>query len=447
MKDERGEVIYVGKADDLKKRVSSYFYPHRRLSARIEIMVSKVSDMDHLPTSTGAEALIYENSLIKQHRPRYNVALRDDKSYPLLKLAVHEKFPRLMITRRKKDDGALYYGPYSSAGLLKEALVIMRSLFPLQTCGKFERRLCLSFHMGQCLGPCADKVSEERYRGLVEEVKLFLEGKRNELVELLTRKMRDAAQRQEFEEAARLKRRLEAIAALRGTRVVYSPQADLEELAGILGLKPAPEAIEAFDVSNIMGTRAVGSMIYFHKGRPKKSEYKRFRIKTVGSIDDYGMMKEIVRRRYSRILQERGRLPGLVVIDGGKGHLHAAREELEKLNVRVPVIAIAKETETIFMEKRDPILLPRDSKALHLLQRIRDEAHRFAIAYHQVLARKEVSYSELDEIRGIGPKRKRELLARFGSVGGIKRASEDELARVRGMNEKAAKAVVGHFKG
>jgi excinuclease ABC subunit C len=409
-------------------------------------MVSKVRDIDHLPTSTSAEALLYENSLIKQYRPRYNVALRDDKSYPMLKLTVNERFPRLMITRRKKDDGALYYGPYSSAGLLKEALSIMRRIFPLRTCGRFGKNLCLSFHIGQCLGPCVGKVGERAYEDLVEEVRLFLEGKRPELIEFVSRRMRDASETQEFEEANRLKNRLEALQALRDKRVLYSPQADLEELRNVLGLPSAPEIVEAFDVSNIMGTLAVGSMIYFYKGRPKKSEYKRFRIKTIGSIDDYGMMRELVRRRYTRTLEEKRQLPDLVLIDGGKGHLQAALEELSRLGIRVPTIAIAKELEKIYMEDKGPLLLPRDSKALHLLQRIRDEAHRFAISYHKLLMSKRVVYSELDAIRGIGPKRKRELLAHFSSVEKIKKASLEELAKVRGMNAKVARSIIDHFK-
>ena len=445
MKDDGGEVIYVGKAKSLKKRVSTYFRSGSRLSSRIRVLVSKVRDIDHIPTSTEAEALIYENSLIKQHAPRYNVALRDDKSYPMLKLTVDEKFPRLIMTRIKRDDGAIYYGPYISAGLLREALAMMRRIFPLRTCSKLGKELCLSFHIGQCLGPCVDKAGEASYGSLVDEVRLFLDGKRDELIELISRKMKEASARQDFEEAAVLKRRIEALSSLKMGRVLYNPKGEAEEIGSLLGLASMPSVIEAFDISDIMGSLAVGSMVCFASGKPKRALYKRFRIKTVGSMDDYAMMREIVRRRYSRVLREGSRLPDLILIDGGKGHLQAALDELGRLNLKVPVIAIAKEEERIYAEGRDPITLPKDSKALHLIQRIRDEAHRFAISYHKLLARKGIVHSELDEINDIGPKRKRLLLSHFGSVEKIKKACMGELLRVRGMNEKSARAIIGYF--
>jgi excinuclease ABC subunit C len=305
--------------------------------------------------------------------------------------------------------------------------------------------LCLAFHIGQCLGPCAGKVDEAVYKTLVEEVKLFLDGKREELTEFIGSRMKAASERRDFEEAERLRRRMEALAAVRKERISYRPHEELEELKSILGLESMPDHIEAFDVSNIMGELAVGSMIYFHKGRPKRGAYRRFRIKTVSAIDDYAMMREVVRRRYKRVLEERGEVPGLVLIDGGRGHLQAALEELGRLGMAVPVVAIAKEYEKLYTKGRDPIVLPKDSKALHLLQRIRDEAHRFAIAYHKLLMSKGDAHSALDEIEGIGPKRLRALLLRFGSVEDIKKASKDELLKVRGMNDKAAQAIISHF--
>ncbi|OIO38346.1 MAG: hypothetical protein AUJ75_03015 [Candidatus Omnitrophica bacterium CG1_02_49_10] len=446
MKDESGSVIYVGKAEDLKKRVSSYFYPNTKLSNKIEAMVSRVRDIDYMPTSTSAEALIYENSLIKKYDPRYNTALRDDKSYPMLKLTVNEDFPRLIMTRRKKDDGAVYYGPYSSAGLLKEALGIMRRLFPLRTCGRFGRNLCLSFHIGQCLGPCVNRIDKEKYKALVDEVRLFLDGKKTELIELLSARMKERAKAQDFEEAEGLRRKIEALSAIKDKRVLYSAAGDLEELSLVLGMAKAPQAIEAFDVSNIMGKFAVGSMIYFYKGKPKKSAYKRFRIKTVGLIDDYAMIREIVRRRYTRVLKEKRNLPDLILIDGGKGHLESALEELDKLDIHVPVVSIAKEFERLYAKNKPFIILPQDSKALNLLKRIRDEAHRFAIAYHKSLRRKGAVHSELDGIDGIGPKRKRGLILYFGSVDNIKKAPEEELLKIKGMNEKAARSIIEYFK-
>ncbi|MDD5427968.1 MAG: excinuclease ABC subunit UvrC [Candidatus Omnitrophica bacterium] len=392
MKGAEGRVLYVGKAGNLKKRVSSYFYPNRRLNERIDQLVSSIADIEHMTTSTEAEALIYENSLIKQLAPRYNIALRDDKSYPMLKLTVNEKFPRLFITRRKVNDGSMYYGPYANAKLLKEAVVLLRQMFPLRTCGKMPKSLCLNYHIKQCLGPCAGKVTDAEYADVVSELKLFLEGRKAELLKALTERMTKASRAEDFEKAAELRGRIEALSTIKEDSVSYKPLGEMEELGRILGITKPPEKIEAFDVSNIMGQEAVGSMVYFYKGRPRKSEYRRFKIATVPGIDDYAMMREIVSRRYSK-LSEPGRVrPDLILIDGGKGHLAAALGELDKLGLAdIPAIGIAKEFEHIYTkDKKDPIVLPKESKALHLLKRVRDEAHRFAIAYHRKLRSKKL---------------------------------------------------------
>ena len=448
MKDADGTVIYVGKGDNLKKRVSSYFYPRRKVSERIGMLVSKIRDIEYIQTATSAEALIYENSLIKQLSPKYNVALRDDKSYPILKLTVNEKFPRLLITRQKKDDGALYYGPYTSAKLLKEAVVILKQLFPLRTCNVMPKRVCLYYHIKQCPGPCEGKIDEARYNQMVAELKLFLEGRRAELIKVVSEKMKRASDAQDFEEAAILRNRMEALASVRERKVIYGPMSELEELKNIAGVAGDLRTIEAFDVSNIMGEEAVGSMIHFYKARPKKSEYRHFKIKTVEAIDDYAMMREIIRRRYSRLLEEKKALPDLVIIDGGRGHLNVAIDELKKLGLeRMPVIGIAKEFEHIHKSNRkEPIILPKDSKALHLVERIRDEAHRFAIAYHKTLLSKKIGISELDAIPGIGKKRKKQILSHFGSVEKVRDASLEDLAALRGMNEKTARNIVEYFK-
>lgn len=448
MKGEKGEILYVGKADNLKRRVSSYFQTGRRLQDRIEAMVSKVKEITYIPASSSAEALIYENGLIKQLSPRYNVSLRDDKSYPLLKLTANEKFPRLFITRQKKDDGALYFGPYTSAKLLRQALGILKQIFPLRTCKKMPKSLCLNFHIKQCLGPCEGKITEAGYSDIMTELKLFLDGRREELLKLLSRKMEEAAKTEDYEIAAQIRDRVKALAAIRENKVSYSPLDELEELKNILGLNTRPDIIEAFDVSNIMGKEAVGSLVYFYKGRPKKSEYKRFRIKTVSGIDDYGMMREIVRRRYTRLLEEEMRLPDLVLIDGGKGHLNAALEELKIIGLeRIPAIGIAKAFEHIFTrDRKDPIILPKESKVLHLLERVRDEAHRFAINYHKSLLSKNVEVSELDKIPGIGAKRKKALLKYFGSIEKIRAANLEDILKVEGMSEKSARNIIGYFK-
>lgn len=405
MKNSSAGVLYVGKANDLKKRVSSYFQRSRSHPERIESLISQIVDVDFIPTSTSAEALIYENGLIKQLSPKYNVVLRDDKSYPLLKLTVNEKFPRLIITRERKNNGAVYYGPYTNAKLLKEALKILQKIFPLRTCNKMPKKECLQFHIQQCLGPCIGKVMEERYNDLVSELKLFLEGRRAELLKLLSDKMKELSRNERFEEASEYRNRLEALSAVKEGRINYRPMDELEELQKILGIRRRLERIEAFDVSDIMGNEACGSMVYFYKGKPDKNEYRRFKIKTVAGMDDYSMMRELIRRRYTRSLEEKKILPDLIVIDGGKGHLGIALDELKKLSLdNIPAIGIAKparlqgkparaggEFERIYAKgKKEPLILPKESKALHLLERIRDEAHRFAISYHKKLMSKRI---------------------------------------------------------
>lgn len=448
MRGADSEVLYVGKARDLRKRVSSYFRPNQRHSARIKLMVGKVRDIAHLPTATEAEALIYENGLIKELKPRYNVALRDDKSYPMLKLTMNEKFPRLFVTRQRRQDGALYYGPYSDAGLLKKSLEMLRQIFSLRSCSTMGKRPCLNFHINQCLAPCGGHIDDKSYMELVEEIKLFLNGRRSELLKRVTGKMAEASHEERFEDAAFLRSRLEALSHLKEKAVGYGPAGEAEELRAVIGMAARPETIEAFDVSNIMGESAVGSMVLFFKGKPRKGLYRKFKIKAVSGIDDYAMIREVVRRRYGRVLEEKGDLPDLVVIDGGKGHLAAASEELAKLGIpELPVIGIAKEFERIFVKgQKDPVVLPGESKALHLVQRIRDEAHRFAIAYHKRLKSKRVGLSALDEVRGLGPKRKKALLRHFEGVDGIRSAGLGDLLKAEGINEKTALSIIAHFK-
>jgi excinuclease ABC subunit C len=291
-------------------------------------------------------------------------------------------------------------------------------------------------------------VSDAEYADVVSELKLFLEGRRAELLKALTDRMIKASRGEDFEKAAELRGRIEALSTIKEDSVSYKPLGEIDELRRVLGIDKPLEVIEAFDVSNIMGKEAVGSMVYFYKGRPKKSEYRKFKISTVSGIDDYAMMREIVGRRYSRLSEEGRALPDLILIDGGKGHLAAALGELEKLHLSdVPAIGIAKEFEHIYTkDKKEPIVLPKESKALHLLERVRDEAHRFAITYHKSLLSKKVEKSVLDDIKGIGKKRKRVLMCHFGSMDGIKKASLGELLKVGGMNEKAAQNIIDYFK-
>ncbi len=448
MKDSSGTVLYVGKAINLRKRVASYFYSSRIKSDRIGAMAGQVVDIEFIPTATEAEALIYENSMIKQLDPKYNVALKDDKGYPRLKLTVNEKFPRILITRKKVDDGALYYGPYTSAKLLSQALIMLRQRFPLRRCVKLPKKVCLDYHIGQCTGPCEGKIDEAAYAEMVSELKLFLEGNRKGLIDHLSKRMTEASEREDFEEAGRLKSRIEALSSMTDRSVSYIPKDEVDELKAFLGIKSPVDTIEAFDVSNIMGEAAVGSMVCFYKGKPRKSAYRKFKINSVAGVDDYSMMREIVSRRYKRLTEEKKKMPDLILIDGGKGHLAAASEELIKLNLGdIPVIGLAKEFEHIYTKSRkEPVILPRDSKSLHLLARIRDEAHRFAIGYHKALRSKVVKVSELDDIMGIGPKRKALLMKHFGSVEEMKKAGAEKLRGIKGVDEKTAKRIIEYFK-
>jgi excinuclease ABC subunit C len=411
-KDKEGVIIYIGKAISIRKRLKSHFA--KDIYGKQKILIDNVCDIDFILTSDESTALLLEAALVRRYMPRYNVSLRDDKSYPRLKLTVNEEYPRLFITRKIKDDSALYFGPYTNAKLLRDGLKFMRRIFPLRTCLNFPKKECLNFHIGQCLAPCVDKDKKKEYLKVVEELKLFLDGEQDELLTFLTERMNKAAEGKDYEEAARLRDRIKALSLVSDTsaenepawllpqkKARFHPSQQVEELRYALGLAKIPHTIEAFDVSNISGKEAVGSMVYFKDGKPDKNEYRKFRIRTVRVIDDYSMMREIVSRRYSRLLYEKQSLPDLIVIDGGKGHLAAAKKELRKLKLwDVAAISIAKGLDKIYVsEDKEPILLGKFEGALFLMQRIRDEAHRFAIGYHRLLRRKETAASELDNIK------------------------------------------------
>lgn len=387
-KDESGSVIYVGKASSLKKRVKSYFRPSKNLSPRVESMVEKVREIEWTVTSSEAEALLFESNLIKEHRPKYNVALRDDKSYPLIKITMAEEYPRAMVARGRKNDGSLYFGPYTDAALLRQAIKSIRKIFPFRTCRPLPKKACVYYEIGLCPAPCEGKISREDYLDNIKEIILFIEGKKDELLRVLTGKMKRLSGEERFEEAAGIRDRIEALSA-----AVYKKGIDatggLNELKEILGLKDEPRLIEAFDISNIKGQEACGSMVTFKDGRPDKSKYRMFKIREVEGQDDYAMMREVVRRRYTGTLKEKHKTPDLIIIDGGRGHLSVAADEIRKAGLAdVPVIGIAKVFEHIYTLDRDmPIALAPSSKALQLIQRIRDESHRFAIKYHHILRR------------------------------------------------------------
>ncbi|MDD4957247.1 MAG: excinuclease ABC subunit UvrC [Candidatus Omnitrophica bacterium] len=446
--DRRGKIIYVGKAARLRRRVSSYFRSSSAKSGKLRSLARETRDIRIVPASSEAEALVYEAGLIKDHSPRYNVDLKDDKSYPYIKLTVNESFPRVVMTRRRVNDGALYYGPYVDAGLLKDALSFMKKIFPLRTCGRFHKNVCLEYHLGQCQGPCEGRVTEKEYRETVENLKKFLEGRKGDLLSALREKMIRHAEKREYEKSMAIKERIEALTAVRefhgGTkRPMYG---ELDELKNVLGAVAMPETIECFDISNISGQKPVGSMVKFRHGRPSRKEYRKFRIKGVSGIDDYSMMREIVRRRYARLVADKGELPDLVLIDGGKGHLSVAMAVMDELGIKDMMLAsIAKEYNHLYLPGRaHPVRLSPGSRLLSLVQRIRDEAHRFAITYHRKVRGKAYFGGMLTDIKGIGPARERELMEKFGSRGKVSEASFDELI-ARGIDRRTASIISSYF--
>ena len=595
-RDANNRVIYVGKAARLRQRVRAYFAPQQTLPPKTQSMVAKIAGIDFIMTDSELEAILLECNLIKKHHPRYNVLLKDDKSYPYIKVSLNEDWPRLYFTRRWEQDGARYFGPFASARSVRETIRAVSKIFPFRTCTRpltgTNNRPCLEYHMHRCLGPCIGATTREEYDRMIKQVLLFLEGKRKLVIRGLESQMKQASRNLQFEKAALLRDRLEAVHSIMQSQKVISPgggeqdvialainsdqacgeiffvragkligqeqfllygvrdedpgditatfitqfysssphipprillshtpsnisllqdwlaqrrnsnvtlvipqrgkgkqlvdmaqenawlgmehwrikrlsepgiiNAALKELQEKLKLPVLPCRVECYDVSNISGTSAVGSMIVFDNDRFRKEQYRRFRIKTVEGTDDYAMMEEVLRRRFLRrevnqattpeaSTETEGKswtiLPDLVVIDGGRGHLHVALKVFTELNItHIPVIALAKEKEEIFMPGRSqPIMLPSNSPALHLLQRTRDEAHRFAVGYHTAVRHKTFMSSQLDDIPGIGNKRKKALLKKFGSVQGIKNASVAELTQVAGMTRNAALSIKEHL--
>lgn len=385
-KDKEGKALYIGKAKSLKKRVQSYF--SRFLTSKTQVMVSKIADIEYKLCQTESLALILEASLIHKYKPKYNVSLRDDKSFPLVKIT-HEDFPVVSITRKRVADGAHYFGPYTSAGLLRETMRIIRKYFPYRSSEKMPQVARMYSEIG--LAPLPEKTTKEEYAKTIENIALILEGKTEVLLKKLTQEMNLKSKEQKFEEAAKIRDQIEALSVMSEGKGRYSRKEELEDLKNLLRLRKLPQRIEAFDISNIYGREACGSLVSFYKGLPDKDNYRRFRIKTVETIDDYKMLAEVVKRRYAGTLSEELVLPDLILIDGGKSHLALANKELEKLGLKIPLVSIAKDRENIYTstrEKRHPISLDSDTPALNLIRRVRDEAHRFAVSYHHILRRK-----------------------------------------------------------
>jgi excinuclease ABC subunit C len=445
MKDKQGRILYVGKASSLRKRVGSYF--QKPPAGKTRMLLSRTADIEYIRTASSAQALLLENSLIKRYKPYYNAALKDDKSYPYVKISEAQAYPCVSIVRGKREKGARYYGPYTNVKLLKSAVKAARAVFPFRSCERLPKKPCLYFHLKRCPGMCVKKVNKKNYRGNLKELGLFLEGRHARLIKQLQGKMQKLSKGQRYEDAAVLRNKISALSGIFTQAGVVSPEDLILELQKALGLDKAPYRIEAFDISQIGGKETVGSMVSFFGAWPDKKNYRKFRIKMVKGIDDYAMIREVLLRRYSR-RGEKGMppLPNLVMIDGGKGHLSCARAELKRIGMeKLPVIALAKRLETVYTPEGKALRLRKDSKVLHLLQRIRDEAHRFAISYHRRLRQKGMRASSLDDIPGIGWKRKQALLRHFKSVEAIRKASLADLLKVKGMDRRTAERIVNIF--
>ena len=588
-KDTRGTVLYVGKAGNLRHRVNSYFQRANGKDAKTLTLLERVADIETIITDTEKEALILENHLIKEHHPRYNVKLRDDKNYPCLRLSVEDEYPTLCIVRQIKKDRSIYFGPYPSATSLRQTVKLIRRLFPIRTCldTKFTHRLrpCINYEMGRCLGPCCGKIDPTHYREVVHQVRMFLQGKNEALVESLKRKMEEESEQLHFEAAAKIRDQIahienviekqkivstdfidqdviglhrqdhtlvvhplfiragkllggkgftlsamnlpeeelldsflhqyyrqgkfipdhvlipisipdqellqEWLTELKGkkVRILVPERGEKKHLLGManenaekflrteseveqdrekllqllregLHLKRPPRRIEAFDISNIQGKYAVGSMVVFEDGLAKNDCYRHFKIKSVEGADDYGMMYEVLFRRYTRALEEKD-LPDLVLVDGGKGQLHVAQEVFKELKIReVDLVGLAKERkgegarsrklstsgEKVFHPHfKEPLVFGRHSPLIHFLDRVRDEAHRFAITYHKKVRGRGTIRSALGSIPGVGPAREKALLRCFGSVEKLRDAALAELAAAPKMNAKLARTVYDFF--
>ena len=570
-KDGEGKILYVGKAKRLRSRVRNYFaVEHRTTSVKTHALVRQVADLDTIVVPTEAHALILEANLIKEYRPRFNIALRDDKSYPYIKVTMQEPFPRVYVTRHLVDDGARYFGPYTDVGAMRRALNVVKRIFTVRSCTydmprEMPARPCLDHSIGRCKAPCALLQSEAEYRAMIDEVVAFLDGRAEEVTKRVRERMELAAESLDFERAAELRDALkhlekmeeptvvvrvdggdsdvvgyardgddasvailrirggkllarehrflenvddepdpavltaylagnyigpgeraselllpfevedsDLLAAALGTTRLLVPQrgskrdlvdlaeqnarhlleefklASLEaderaadpvyELARSLGLQKIPRSFVCFDISTTQGTDTVGSCVWFENGRPKRAEYRKFKVKTVTGTDDFASMREVVTRYFRRRVDEEKPLPDLVVVDGGKGQLGMAAEALQEVGLgELPLISLAKREEEIFVLGRSESLrLSRRSAGLRLLQQARDEAHRFAITYNRKRRTMRTVTSELLQIPGIGPAKRRELLRAFGSVQGIREAGADEIAKLRGFNHARA---------
>ena len=502
MRDRLHSVIYVGKARDLRKRLANYFTPSRTKQADIKTraLIDSIWDFEYHTVRNEGESLILEMRLIKEFRPKYNISFKDDKRFLMVKVQMADPLPRFTLTRMKKEDGARYFGPYAYSSALKTTINWMNRHFGLRVCRPMnpdenDFKHCHNDIIKNCAAPCIGRISQEEYRERIENACEFLSGRNKDLINTLEAEMQKAAGRLDFERAAELRdmidsfkttfvptRSFERAAHNRVVKTV-NPMADVAELQEWLGLDKPPLVMECFDIANLGMAHCVASMVRFKNGAPDNANYRRYRIKVVSGQNDFAAMSEVVRRRYSRILLEGRkkagddadfsqedpleamrrlesededtsyksqitklnfvRLPDLVIVDGGKGQLSSAMEELQRLGLHeLPIVGLAKENEEIYRPGRtEPIRIPHDRGALKLLQRIRDEAHRWANGYHQLLLKRRVAESLLDDCPGVSETRKANLLREFGSVARLRRASVEEIAAVSGVGRSLAENI------
>ena len=471
MRDRQGRIIYVGKAASLRTRVQSYFRKGTLRSAppKLRGLIHSIDSFDFIVLRTEAEATLTEGRMIKDYRPRYNVDFRDDKRFLLLRVNPAEPVPRFDLCRIQKNDGSLYFGPYASSQAARAALEFMDKRFGLRRCkprepGPADHKHCLNDIVRYCSAPCIARITREAYLQRVEEACAFLRGERPDVLQEIRTAMEKEAEGHHFEKAAALRDTLLMLQRLikertraRKTLEVKESEAlaGIEELRQVLHLDHPPKVIEAYDISNISGTHAVGSMVCAVDGVPHKNRYRLFRIKTIAGSDDPGMMAEVIRRRYSRNVAEQSPMPDLVLVDGGITQLRAARAELDRLGLTaLPAAGLAKQFEEIHTidlsgAGRDGspnrpssiIRLPLDCNALKVLRQSRDEAHRFALTYHRRLRLRRIRESVLDEIRGMGDRKKEALLQHFGSVARLRKASEEAIAAVPGIGPAMAHTI------
>jgi len=463
-RDRMGEVIYVGKATNLRKRLSQYFQKSRMRQAepKLRSLINSITDWECMPVRNEAEALILEARLINDYAPRYNVLLRDDKRFLLIKINPQDLYPRLQLARLQKDDVAQYFGPFPQSSVLRETVDFLTRHFGLRSCkvaipGERDHRHCLASIVKDCCEPCVGKVSREDYLERVGRLMQALKGDIAKIIYELRQRMELCSEKQKFEKAASWRDLIQHLETICGNRnrsfrftalPVVTDEDSVADLKQALKMPVLPVRIEAFDVSNIGGKLAVASMVCFINGKPDKRYYRRFRIQTVKQADDYAMLQEAIKRHYGRRLRENGVIPELIIVDGGKGQLQAAIKAMIKIKMpAAAVIGLAKKQEEIFLPgKSNSLILDRHQPALRLVQAIRDEAHRFALAYHRKLREKRLQESLLDDISGIGPNRKRALLQAFGSIRKLRQATPEEIiAKVPKIGEKFADIICRHL--